>query len=658
PLANWTNMVKFLGKQGFIVRPCPISDKDSTPVNFVTTDSVWAYSCACRHLRNNQLEKAIQVLEGAQGTDRSDFSEHFRALRGILSALAARQADMKRLAQKVRLSLQDSESSYKAAQMFYRGATASASAPIGVRGRQIGDSTREQQMSVAKSAYDKALKDLRFVCIDFETFTQKVAASNKELCARFPNAYAARLFTESGFLINTYISTFEALQKLCAEIEKSGLLNDLAVSEYYKAKDAVDKCTQEVRTFKKTLGETPEALHTTQQTLCENVRLSADLVSALRVDDQSRENVLLGLRKAGVAFYGDKGNIMARAAAGYFRIHLHAQTFRNTLEGDVAETGHHLEALSREFDDVRKPGLFQAVMKVAGKGDFSVRQGEGSNKTGSVMGLCVSETEAEGLPFPLSVWISPRKHDKVIQDTTVSADSTLITPYFGYWKTWSVAERYIFEVVSKPIEFEDYGAKDIDMCIAALEAYKWLCNSQPTYMDDQALHIAFQSLLAGKGGDSAGVTMATAAYSHIKRLPVSRNVAMTGSLRSDGSVHGVGGVFEKIRGAATAPEIEIVVLPKENEADSMLLPLETLCRVTIVAASDISIYLNYATDASCRQQDLVKLRKAQVLILTGNREQAVPLLLDVAYRCPEIYTARRLLELIAFCKKAESLKVK
>ena len=126
---------------------------------------------------------------------------------------------------------------------------------------------------------------------------------------------------------------------------------------------------------------------------------------------------------------------------------------------------------------------------------------------------------------------------------------------------------------------------------------------------------------------------------------------MTGSFRCDGSVHAVGGIFEKIRGAATTPGIEIVVLPKENESAVLLLPLDTLCRVALISADNIQTYLNYATDLSYGEQALAKLRQAQVLLLIGKYGDAEPLLLEAAAECPELYTAKRLLEVIAFWEK-------
>ena len=188
------------------------------------------------------------------------------------------------------------------------------------------------------------------------------------------------------------------------------------------------------------------------------------------------------------------------------------------------------------------------------------------------------------------------------------------------------------------------------MTMSAIEAYRWLCKTFTSNMQDRAVHISFHYLKEGKRGDSAGAAMALAGFSAIKQLPVRADVAITGSIRSDGSILGVGGIFEKIRGAAAAPFVEVIIIPRENESDAMLVPLDDLCRITVISADDMATYMNYATEKAYRQQALKNLRKAQIHLLTGRRDLAEPLLLEVAAECPENFTARRLLELLAFSR--------
>lgn len=64
-------------------------------------------------------------------------------------------------------------------------------------------------------------------------------------------------------------------------------------------------------------------------------------------------------------------------------------------------------------------------------------------------------------------------------------------------------------------------------------------------------------------GPSAGISMATAIYSAIKKIPVDSKVAMTGELSIYGKVKPIGGVIAKIE-AARQSGVKKVIIPKEN----------------------------------------------------------------------------------------------
>jgi len=189
------------------------------------------------------------------------------------------------------------------------------------------------------------------------------------------------------------------------------------------------------------------------------------------------------------------------------------------------------------------------------------------------------------------------------------------------------------------------------MWVSTIEVYKWLVNQFPTEMAGNGLHVEFRDLMTNKGGDSAGVTMGVAAYSYINKIPIRRDVAMTGSIRSDGSVLPVGAVFNKISGAQGCDGIELVIIPKANEADALFVPVDQLCRISIVSADDIQTYINYATKPDYKKDALHNLHRAQMFILMGDRKKAEDILLSVAANNPEIYSARRLLELLAINRK-------
>jgi ATP-dependent Lon protease len=99
-------------------------------------------------------------------------------------------------------------------------------------------------------------------------------------------------------------------------------------------------------------------------------------------------------------------------------------------------------------------------------------------------------------------------------------------------------------------------------------------------MFDRDVHIHVPAGAIPKDGPSAGITMATALVSAMSGRPARHDIAMTGEITLRGRVLPIGGLKEKILGAARAG-ITTVIIPKENEADLVDLPAEVRERVTI-----------------------------------------------------------------------------
>jgi ATP-dependent Lon protease len=115
----------------------------------------------------------------------------------------------------------------------------------------------------------------------------------------------------------------------------------------------------------------------------------------------------------------------------------------------------------------------------------------------------------------------------------------------------------------------------------------------PDFLDTHDLHVHVPSGAIPKDGPSAGVTIATAILSALKKQPVREDVAMTGEITLSGLVLPVGGIREKAL-AARRHGIKEFILPARNQADLAELPAEVKADMTFVPVTTLEEVLKVA----------------------------------------------------------------
>ena len=137
----------------------------------------------------------------------------------------------------------------------------------------------------------------------------------------------------------------------------------------------------------------------------------------------------------------------------------------------------------------------------------------------------------------------------------------------------------------------------------------------PPTFEKKDFHIHVPEGATPKDGPSAGIAMVTSIVSSITKIPVNREIAMTGEVTITGQVLPIGGLKEKLLAAHRAG-IKHVLIPKENEKDLFEIPKKVKEDIKITPVSSADQVLKIALTS-----DFKKVEWAEVENISKSKEE-------------------------------------
>jgi len=147
--------------------------------------------------------------------------------------------------------------------------------------------------------------------------------------------------------------------------------------------------------------------------------------------------------------------------------------------------------------------------------------------------------------------------------------------------------------------------------------------------EKNTLHIHVPAGGIPKDGPSAGITMATAMVSALAKIPVRKDVAMTGEITLRGRVLPIGGLKSKIL-AAHLSGAKTVILPRKNEKDLRDIPEEIRKSIKLVLVDSMEQVL----EAALRRKPKALVTEPAKVVKPGDEPSKTPEREDRVRRTP------------------------
>ena len=141
----------------------------------------------------------------------------------------------------------------------------------------------------------------------------------------------------------------------------------------------------------------------------------------------------------------------------------------------------------------------------------------------------------------------------------------------------------------------DVMKESVQAALAYIRAHGDEFHIKPDWFQEHEIHVHVPAGAVPKDGPSAGCAMVTALVSVLTKVPVRKDVAMTGEFSLRGKVMPIGGLKEKILAAVRAG-MKTVIIPEQNRKDLEDIPKEMQKKIKIIPVKEIDEVLKLALE--------------------------------------------------------------
>lgn len=147
----------------------------------------------------------------------------------------------------------------------------------------------------------------------------------------------------------------------------------------------------------------------------------------------------------------------------------------------------------------------------------------------------------------------------------------------------------------------DVMKESIETAYSVVRAHSKQLGIDPEVFEKTDIHVHVPEGATPKDGRRAGIAMYTTLVSVLTKIPVRKDVAMTGEVTLQGRVLPIGGLKEKLLSALRGG-IKTVIIPKDNEKDLAEIPDNVKKGMKIIPVDEVSKVLEIALKHKVKPQ--------------------------------------------------------